>query len=121
MITKQDRYQYRKARTRRNIMVAANPRPRLAVYRSLRYLYAQIVDDATGRTLAYASTLSKDFRDKYGNCAKKVDAAKALGGLIAKKALDAGVKEVCFDRAGRIYHGKVKAIADGAREAGLKF
>ena len=120
MITKQDRYQFRKARSRRRL-VLSNPggKPRLSVYRSLKFLYAQVIDDATGTTLASASTLTKDNSEK--GCAKNLDAAKALGEVIAKKAIEAGVKEVCFDRGGRIYHGKLKALADGARSAGLKF
>ncbi|MFA5162642.1 MAG: 50S ribosomal protein L18 [Elusimicrobiales bacterium] len=120
MTTKQERYEYRKARSRNRLCAAGIEKPRLSVYRSLRYLYAQIVDDNTGKTLAQASTLTKEVSAK-GGCAKNVAAAKSLGETIAKKAIEAGVKEVRFDRGGRIYHGRIKALADGARAAGLKF
>jgi len=120
MITKQQRYQFRKERTRRNLVATGSLHPRLSVYRSLKYMYAQIVDDAKGVTLASASTLSKELKAQHKS-GKNLDAAKAVGALIAKKAIAAGVKEVCFDRGGRIYHGRVKALADAAREAGLKF
>jgi len=120
MTTKQERYQYRKDRTRSRLVAAGDSKPRLSVYRSLKYLYAQIIDDATGKTLAQASTLTKEVSAK-GGCAKNVAFAKTLGEAIAKKAIEAGVKEVRFDRGGRIYHGRIKALADGARAAGLKF
>jgi len=121
MITKQERYQFRKERTRGRLKAAGFTRPRLSVYRSLKYLYAQVVDDAAGKTLAHASTLSKELAGKYKASSKSVEAAKALGELIAQKAQAAGIKEVCFDRGGRVYHGRVKALADAARQAGLKF
>lgn len=122
MATKQERYKFRKERVRNNLFKSGVPtRPRLAVYRSLRYIYAQIIDDVTGKTLASASTLSKELEGKYKASAKSIEAASLLGELVAKKAKDAGVSEVCFDRGGAIYHGKVKALADSARKAGLKF
>ncbi len=94
--------------------------PRLRVTRSNLHIYAQVINDAEGKTLVSASSLDKEFKagNKRGNT---VDAAKAVGELVGKRALDAGISEVVFDRGGRIYHGRIKALADGAREAGLKF
>lgn len=93
-------------------------RPRLAVFRSNNHMYVQVIDDTIGNTLLSASTLSKDLSlDKTNN----IEAAKKVGELIAKKALQAGIEEVVFDRGGMIYAGKVKALAEAAREAGLKF
>lgn len=94
-------------------------RPRLSVFRSARHIYAQIIDDTDGRTLAAASTLSEELKglEAGGN----VEAAKQVGTLIAKRALDAGVSSVCFDRNGYLYHGRVKALAEAAREGGLVF
>jgi len=94
-------------------------RPRLAVYRSLKNIYAQVVDDEQGRTVATASTLDKELRGKLGS-GGNIEAAKQVGALIAKKLKDAGVEQVTFDRGGFLYHGRVKALADAAREAGLK-
>lgn len=95
-------------------------RPRLVVYRSARHIYAQIIDDLAGVTLASASSVAKSIRSsvKYGG---NKDAAKTVGAAIAKQAMDTGIKAVCFDRNGYKYHGRVKALADGAREAGLAF
>ena len=93
-------------------------RPRLAVYRSLSHIYAQVIDDAQGRTLAAASDVEKSVKDTTGN---KTARAKAVGAALAKKAVDAGVTNVVFDRGGNKYHGRVKALADAARESGLKF
>ncbi|WP_428897084.1 large subunit ribosomal protein L18 [Parelusimicrobium proximum] len=121
MANKQQRYQFRKARTRKNLLAGSTERPRLSVYRSLNYLYAQVIDDKEGKTIVSATTLSKEFDGKYKSSGKSIAAAEALGEVIAKKALDAGVKEVMFDRGGRVYHGRVKALADSARKAGLKF
>ena len=95
--------------------------PRLSVYRSLNHIYAQIIDDNTHSTLVSATTLSKEFEGKFETSAKSIEAAKALGAAIAKKAIEKGIKEVMFDRGGRVYHGRIKALADAAREAGLKF
>lgn len=92
-------------------------RPRLSVYRSLKHIYGQIIDDSTGRTLIAASTAEKSAKQKNGG---NVAAAKAIGQEIAKRALKEGIKEVVFDRGGHRYHGRVKALADAAREAGLK-
>lgn len=110
----------RKARVRSQLRAAANGRPRMSVFRSSKQIYAQIIDDANGVTLAAASTIEKDVRAKLKTGAD-VDAAKAIGKLVAERALAAGVKAVIFDRGQYIYHGRVKALADSAREAGLDF
>ncbi len=91
-------------------------RPRLDVFRSAKHIYAQIIDDEKGVTLAAASTLDKEFSGNGGN----IDAATQVGKNIAKKALEKGIEEVVFDRGGFVYHGRVKAVAEGAREGGLK-
>jgi large subunit ribosomal protein L18 len=91
-------------------------RPRLAVYRSLKHIYAQIIDDESGKTLATASTVEKGFSGKTGG---NIEAASAIGKLIAERAIAAGIKQVVFDRGGYVYHGRVKALIDSAREAGL--
>ena len=95
-------------------------RPRLCVFRSNKHIYAQIVDDSKGTTLAAASTLDADTRSAVKN-GGNVEAAKAVGKTVAKRAIEKGIKAVLFDRGGYIYHGRVKALADAAREAGLKF
>ena len=91
-------------------------RPRLDVFRSAKHIYAQIIDDEQGVTLVSASTMDKDFNGNGGN----VDAAKKVGERIAKKCLEKGITEVVYDRGGFVYHGRVQALAEGAREAGLK-
>jgi|ERR1041384_1304566 large subunit ribosomal protein L18 len=96
-------------------------RPRLTVYRSLNHLYAQLVDDSMGRTLVSTSTLSKDLRDELKGVKTKKEIAKRVGMDVAKKAAAQNLKTVVFDRNGYLYHGIVKALADGAREAGLVF
>lgn len=106
----------RHQRVRKNISGTAE-RPRLSVYRSLSHIYAQIIDDTKGTTLVSASSLDKEFEGYGGN----IDGAKAVGNLVAKKALEKGIKAVVFDRGGYIYHGRVAALADGAREGGLEF
>ncbi|MBV1816811.1 50S ribosomal protein L18 [Anaerosalibacter bizertensis] len=95
-------------------------RPRLNVYRSLDHIYAQIIDDTVGNTIVSASTLDKELKDKLDKTSNK-EAAKLVGELVAKRAQEKGIKEVVFDRGGYIYHGRVKELADAAREAGLKF
>jgi large subunit ribosomal protein L18 len=110
----------RKARVRRAIRKAANGRPRLSVFRSSKQIYAQIIDDAQGRTLAAASSLEKTMRETLKTGAD-VEAAKQVGRLVAERAVQAGVKDVVFDRSGYLYHGRVKALADAAREGGLNF
>ncbi|NLM12302.1 MAG: 50S ribosomal protein L18 [Epulopiscium sp.] len=95
-------------------------RPRLCVFRSDKHIYAQIIDDVKGTTLVAASTLEKDIASQLEKT-NNVQAAKVVGEIVARRALDKGVTEVVFDRGGYIYHGKVKALADAAREAGLQF
>src|SRR4051794_28368352 len=118
-----DRAKHRvEARTRireriRRKIKGTEERPRLAVFKSLKHIYVQVIDDASGRTLVSASTRDKDSGTKGSNTA----AAKAVGALIAKKAKDKGVKRVVFDRGGYLYHGNIKALADAARENGLEF
>ncbi len=109
----------RKARVRRTVR-GTDERPRLSVFRSAKHIYAQIIEDSTGRTLAAASTACKDVADGLKNSGN-VEAAKVVGAAIAKKALSNNIKQVVFDRNGFLYHGRVKALADAAREAGLSF
>ena len=92
-------------------------KPRLCVFRSLKNIYAQVIDDENGKTLASASSLDKEFNQYGGN----IEAAKLVGQAVAKAAMDKGITEVVFDRGGYIFHGRVEALAEGAREAGLKF
>jgi large subunit ribosomal protein L18 len=110
----------RRERIKRGIrkrLTGSTERPRLSVFRSNKGIYAQIIDDSTGLTLASASSLSKDFT-ATGN---KSDQSKAVGSAVAQKALAAGIVDVVFDRNGYLYHGRVKSLAEGAREAGLNF
>lgn len=109
----------RKKRVRGKIR-GTEKRPRLSVFRSAANIYAQVIADELGKTLAEASTISKELEGTLGGL-KKVDAARAVGKLLAKRLRDAGIEEVVFDRGRFLYHGRVKALADGAREAGLKF
>ncbi len=120
MIKKPDSNKNRLARHERvRKTVSGTPeRPRLNVYRSLKNMYAQIIDDVNGKTLVSASTLDKELNVSYGGNA---DAAKEVGKLVAKRALEAGIKSVVFDRGGYIYHGRVMQLAEGAREGGLEF
>ena len=108
----------RQARIRKKIK-GTPERPRLSVFRSAKHVYAQVIDDTAGATLATASSVEKDFKaqDKFEN---KKAAAAYVGKLVAERALDKGIKKVVFDRNGFLYHGRVKAISDGAREAGLE-
>ncbi len=99
-------------------LAGTDARPRLAVFRSLNHIYAQVIDDASGRTLAAASTTEKELR---GSSSKKSEEAAVVGRLIAQRAKAAGVERVVFDRAGFRYHGRIKSLADAAREAGLEF
>jgi len=110
----------RKARVRRAIKTVANGRPRLSVHRTGKQIYAQVIDDVKGVTLASASSLDKDLREQIKSGAN-VDAAGTIGKIVAERAVKAGVKEVVFDRGPYMYHGRVKALADAAREAGLSF
>jgi large subunit ribosomal protein L18 len=99
-------------------MEGTGSRPRLAVFRSLNHIYAQVIDDASGRTLASAASTEKELRSSDGT---KVDEARQVGRLVAERARSAGVERVVFDRAGFRYHGRIRSLADAAREAGLEF
>jgi large subunit ribosomal protein L18 len=110
----------RRARVRRQLRESNHGRPRLTVHRSSQHIYAQIIDDTKGHTVAAASTLEKDLKGQIKSGANKA-AAAAVGKLVAERALKAGVKTVVFDRGQFLYHGRVKALADGAREGGLSF
>jgi large subunit ribosomal protein L18 len=99
-------------------LAGTDARPRLAVFRSLHHIYAQVIDDASGRTLAAASTVEKEFK---GSKSTKTEEAKVVGRLVAERARTAGIERVVFDRAGFRYHGRIKSLADAAREAGLDF
>jgi large subunit ribosomal protein L18 len=99
-------------------LAGSQDRPRLAVFRSLNHIYAQVIDDASGTTLAAASTVEKDLR---GSTSTKTEEAAVVGRLLAERAKAAGISHVVFDRAGFRYHGRVKSLADAAREAGLEF
>ncbi len=105
----------------RKKVFGTSERPRLCVYKSLRYIYAQIVDDERGFTLVAASTLEPELRNKVQGSNKSIAAATLVGETIGKRALAKGIKKVVFDRSGYIYHGRVKAVAEGARKAGLQF
>ena len=122
MINKVSRAQVRQKKHRRlrNHIVGTAQRPRLAVFRSNNHMYAQVIDDVAGKTLVSASTLQKDVKAELEKT-NDVKAAAYLGTDIGKKAVEAGIKEVVFDRGGFIYHGKVAALAEAAREAGLEF
>ena len=122
MVSKESRTKVRlnKHRRIRNRFSGTAERPRLAVFRSNNHMYAQIIDDSVGNTLVAASTLQKDVKAELEKT-NNVDAAAYLGKVIAEKALEKGIKEVVFDRGGFIYQGKVKALAEAAREAGLEF
>ena len=110
----------RASRVRRQVKAVANGRPRLSVHRSSKNIYVQVIDDVAGRTLAAASTLDTDLRKSLKTGAD-VEAAAAVGKLVAERATKAGVKEVVFDRGAFIYHGRIKALAEAAREGGLSF
>ncbi|MBQ2801550.1 MAG: 50S ribosomal protein L18 [Lachnospiraceae bacterium] len=122
MVSKKSRTEVRlkKHRRIRNRFSGTAERPRLAVFRSNNHMYAQIIDDTVGNTLVAASTLDKDVKAQVEKT-NNVDAAACVGTAIAKKAIEKGIKEVVFDRGGFVYHGKVQALADAAREAGLEF
>jgi large subunit ribosomal protein L18 len=120
MATVTDRTVRRTAKVRRNVRRAAGTRARLSVFRSSKHIYAQVIDDADGRTVASASSLEKDMRGSLKTGAN-VEAAKAVGKRLAERAAAQGVKQVVFDRGGYLYHGRVKALADAAREGGLDF
>ncbi len=115
--SKQDRRQKIRKRIRKDI-TGTQSRPRLAVFRSNKEIYAQIVDDVEGKTLVAASSRDKDVTSSEGN---KIDKATLVGKSLAEKALKAGIETISFDRGGYLYHGRVKSLAEGAREGGLKF
>jgi len=120
MASADERFARRKTRLRTQLRRKGGLRPRLSVHRSERHIYAQVIDDVAGRTLAAASTLDKELREKLKTGAD-VEAAKEVGKLLATRAVAAGVKTVVFDRGGYMFHGRVKALADAAREGGLTF
>ena len=120
MNTPRKLYEKRKARVRTALKAAANGKMRLSVFRSSKNIYAQIIDDAKGATIASASTLDKEVRANITK-SSDIEAAKCVGKVVAERAIKNGVSEVVFDRGGYAYHGRVKALADSAREAGLKF
>ena len=109
----------RKASIRKSI-IGTQEKPRMSVFKSAKHIYVQVIDDSNGATLASVSTISKDFKDEIQGL-KKVDAAKKIGMKIAERCKQEGVNKIVFDRNGYIYHGRVAALADGAREGGLSF
>ena len=114
----------RRLRRKMNIkkhLQGRNPRPRFTVYKSLNEIYAQIIDDNEAKTLIAASSIDKELRVNAKSGVKKIEKSKLVGKLIAKRALEKDIKSVAFDRNGYLYHGRVKALADAAREAGLQF
>ncbi len=115
-----DQHQRRRNRVRRHIKKTANGKPRLSVFRSGKNMYAQIIDDVKGETLAQASTTEKDIKSKLKS-GGSIDAAAKVGQLVAERASKAGIEDVIFDRGSYLYHGRVKSLAEAAREAGLKF
>ena len=120
MATVRDRGERRTTRVRRNIRRAAGGRARLSIFRSSKHIYAQIIDDEKGETLAAASSMEKDMRSGLKTGAN-IDAAKSVGKLVAERARGKGITDVVFDRGGYRYHGRVKALAEAARESGLNF
>ncbi len=115
-----DRTARRTATVRRKVKHAARGRARLSVFRSSKHIYVQLIDDEKGQTLASASSLEKTMRE-VGKTGANIDAAEAVGKLIAERAKEKGIKDVVFDRGGYLYHGRIKALADAAREGGLNF
>ena len=120
ILSRKQQTQKRHQRLRRNLSGTAQ-RPRLSVFRSNNHIYAQVIDDDAQNTLCSASTLDKDLRKALGSNSSTCDASIAVGELVAKRALAKGIESVVFDRGGNLYHGRVKALANAAREAGLKF
>ncbi|MGD9503053.1 MAG: 50S ribosomal protein L18 [Methyloceanibacter sp.] len=120
MSSKLTKTDWRRARVRKALRATGKLRPRLSVFRSAKNIYAQVIDDQRGVTLAAASTLEADFK-KAGKKGADKSAASEIGKLVAERAVKAGVKDVVFDRGSYLYHGRVKALADGAREGGLNF
>lgn len=120
MKTARELFERRKARLRFNLKTKAKDEIRLSVFRSCKHIYVQLIDDAQGKTLACASSVDKELKSQLKNGANKAAAAE-VGRLVAQRALKAGIKKVVFDRGGYIFHGRVKALAEAAREAGLSF
>jgi large subunit ribosomal protein L18 len=120
MATVSDRTVRRTAKVRRNVRRAGGKRARLSVFRSSKHIYAQVIDDAHGQTVVSASSLEEDMRGSLKTGAN-IEAAKAVGKRLAERAAAKGIKAVVFDRGGYLYHGRVKALADAAREGGLDF
>lgn len=123
MITRSDR---KAGRIRRHVRIRKRvfgtpERPRLAIFRSLNHIYAQVIDDRTGRTVVSASTLDADVKAAVGGNGGNMAAAKQVGITVARKAVEKGIKQVVFDRGGNIYHGRIAALAEAAREGGLEF
>ena len=119
-ISRKQQTQKRHRRLRRHI-TGTSDRPRLAVFRSNNHIYAQVIDDAAQSTLCSASTVDKELRGGLKSPAGSCDASVAVGELVAKRAIAKGIQQVVFDRGGNLYHGRIKALADAAREAGLQF
>jgi large subunit ribosomal protein L18 len=117
---KYDRWKKKKASIRKQV-IGTPERPRLTIYRSAKHVYAQIIDDTTGKTLVSASTISKEFREELKAVKSEMEVCKLVGKYTAKRALEKKIQNVVYDRNGYLYHGRVKAVADGAREGGLKF
>ena len=117
-MAKLDPFAKRRQRVRTKLRAKGTVRPRLSIHRSGRHIYAQVIDDTAGKTVAAASTLDKDARATTG---ATVDAANAVGKVVAERAKAAGITRVVFDRGGFLFHGRVKALAEGAREGGLEF
>ena len=105
----------------RRFLIGDTTRPRLSVFRSNNHIYAQVIDDSAQKTLCSASTLDKELKEKSDKLSSNCNSSSIVGELLAKRALKKGIKQVIFDRGGNLYHGRVKALADAAREAGLKF
>ena len=120
MSTHDKQFQRRRMRVRRSLAKVASDKPRLSVFRSSKHIYAQVIDDAQGRTLAAASSIDKAVKGQLKSGADKAAAAN-VGKLLAERALQAGVTKVVFDRGGYMFHGRIKALADAAREGGLSF
>ena len=120
ILSRKQQTQKRHRRLRR-FLNGSSERPRLAVFRSNNHIYAQVIDDLAQNTLCAASTLDKDIRTTLKSNGSSCDASTAVGQLVAQRALAKGINQVVFDRGGKIYHGRVKALADAAREAGLQF
>ncbi len=119
-LLRQNRRQRKRYHIRHRV-TGTEERPRLSVSKSLRYIYAQVINDADGTTLAQANSLESAVRSQVSGGTSNKGAAEAVGKLVAERALDKGVKKVVFDRGGFVYHGKIKALADAAREGGLEF